>query len=131
MSNFVNELRSQFGTEINALDVKVFARGKNVNYRTVTRQPSSTKLSVVLGNLLPANLSRHVRFSKTVSTQMPTEDKQCFIPEKDSNYVPFGNFTDLKKVVKSKEFYPIFITGLSGNGKTVSVEQACAQSNRS
>ena len=39
---------------------------------------------------------------KTVSTQMPTEDKQCFIPEKDSNYVPFGNFTDLKKVVKSK-----------------------------
>ena len=131
MSNFVNELRSQFGTEINALDVKVFARGKNVNYRTVTRQLEQYKVKRGTWKLTSSELkqARQV-LEKTVSTQMPTEDKQCFIPEKDSNYVPFGNFTDLKKVVKSKEFYPIFITGLSGNGKTVSVEQACAQSNR-
>ena len=131
MSNFVNELRSQFGTEINALDVKVFARGKNVNYRTVTRQLEQYKVKRGTWKLTSSELkqARQV-LEKTVSTQMPTEDKQCFIPEKDSNYVPFGNFTDLKKVVKSKEFYPTFITGLSGNGKTVSVEQACAQSNR-
>ena len=131
MSNFVNELRSQFGTEINALDVKVFARGKNVNYRTVTRQLEQYKVKRGTWKLTSSELkqARQV-LEKTVSTQMPTEDKQCFIPEKDSKYVPFGNFTDLKKVVKSKEFYPIFITGLSGNGKTVSVEQACAQSNR-
>ena len=131
MSNFVNELRSQFGTEINALDVKVFARGKNVNYRTVTRRLEQYKVKRGTWKLTSSELkqARQV-LEKTVSTQMPTEDKQCFIPEKDSNYVPFGNFTDLKKVVKSKEFYPIFITGLSGNGKTVSVEQACAQSNR-
>ena len=131
MSNFVNELRSQFGTEINALDVKVFARGKNVNYRTVTRQLEQYKVKRGTWKLTSSELkqARQV-LEKTVSTQMPTEDKQCFIPEKDNNYVPFGNFTDLKKVVKSKEFYPIFITGLSGNGKTVSVEQACAQSNR-
>ena len=131
MSNFVNELRSQFGTEINALDVKVFARGKNVNYRTVTRQLEQYKVKRGTWKLTSSELkqARQV-LEKTVSTQMPTEDKQCFIPEKDSNYVPFGNFTDLKKVVKTKEFYPIFITGLSGNGKTVSVEQACAQSNR-
>tara|TARA_Y100000289_G_scaffold18786_1_gene18079 strand:+ start:52 stop:1146 length:1095 start_codon:yes stop_codon:yes gene_type:complete len=131
MSNFVNELRSQFGTEINALDVKVFARGKNVNYRTVTRQLEQYKVKRGTWKLTSSELkqARQV-LEKTVSTQMPTEDKQCFIPEKDSNYVPFGNFNDLKKVVKSKEFYPIFITGLSGNGKTVSVEQACAQSNR-
>ena len=53
-----------------------------------------------------------------------------FIPEKDSNYVPFGNFTSLKKIIQSKQFYPCFITGLSGNGKTLGVEQACAQLNR-
>ena len=131
MSNFVNELRSQFGTEINALDVKVFARGKNVNYRTVTRQLEQYKVKRGTWKLTSSELKKARQvLEKTVSTQMPTEDKQCFIPEKDSNYVPFGNFNDLKKVVKSKEFYPIFITGLSGNGKTVSVEQACAQSNR-
>ena len=45
------------------------------------------------------------------------------IPTKDSNYVPFGNFADVKKIIKSGIFYPCFITGLSGNGKTVSVEQ--------
>ena len=53
-----------------------------------------------------------------------------YIPEKDSHYVPFGNFTSLKKIIQSKQFYPAFITGLSGNGKTLGVEQACAQLNR-
>ena len=131
MSNFVNELRSQFGTEINALDVKVFARGKNVNYRTVTRQLEQYKVKRGVWKLTSGEVKEARKvLEKTVSVQMPTEDKQCFIPEKDTNYVPFGNFNDVKKVVKSREFYPIFITGLSGNGKTVSVEQACAQSNR-
>ena len=52
------------------------------------------------------------------------------IPAKDENYVPFGNFSDVKKIIKSGIFYPCFITGLSGNGKTVSVEQACATLNK-
>ena len=50
--------------------------------------------------------------------------------DKDDNYVPFGNFTDVKKIIQSGIFYPTFITGLSGNGKTFSVEQACAALNR-
>ena len=56
--------------------------------------------------------------------------KERLIPTKDDNFVPFGNFSDLKKIIKSKVFYPAFITGLSGNGKTFSVEQACAQTKR-
>jgi len=52
------------------------------------------------------------------------------VPVKDDNFVSFGNFTDIKKIVKSRIFYPVFITGLSGNGKTFGVEQACAQLNR-
>jgi len=56
--------------------------------------------------------------------------KVSYIPEKDPTYVPFGNFNTLKKIVGSKQFYPVFITGLSGNGKTLGVEQACANLNR-
>ena len=52
------------------------------------------------------------------------------VPEKDDTFVQFGNFTDLKKILSSRIFYPVFITGLSGNGKTFSVEQACAQLKR-
>ena len=60
---------------------------------------------------------------------VPTTEEN-FIPEKDPNYVPFGNFSDVKRIINSNMFYPTFITGLSGNGKTLSVEQACAQLNR-
>jgi hypothetical protein len=52
------------------------------------------------------------------------------IPDKDGLFVPFGNFKTVKQVIQSKMFYPIFVTGLSGNGKTLSVEQACAQTKR-
>jgi MoxR-like ATPase len=52
------------------------------------------------------------------------------VPQKYKNYVPFGNFTDLLAIIKSNQFFPIFITGQSGNGKTMSVEQACAQLGR-
>jgi MoxR-like ATPase len=48
------------------------------------------------------------------------------IPEKDPLFVPFGSFSTVKQILASKIFYPIYITGLSGNGKTFSVEQACA-----
>ena len=56
--------------------------------------------------------------------------RKDLIPAKDAKYVPFGNFTDVKRIIKSGIFYPIFVTGLSGNGKTMGVEQACAQLNR-
>ena len=52
------------------------------------------------------------------------------VPEKDPLFVPFGNFATIKKVLQSKMFYPIFVTGMSGNGKTFGIEQACAQTGR-
>ena len=52
------------------------------------------------------------------------------IPDKDPVFVPWGSFKDIKKIVSSKAFYPIFVTGLSGNGKTMNVSQACAATNR-
>lgn len=55
---------------------------------------------------------------------------ESFVPEKNETYVPFGFYNDLKNIIKSKIFYPIYITGLSGNGKTLMIEQVCASSNR-
>ena len=52
------------------------------------------------------------------------------IPEKFPDYVPFGFFKDLTTIVKAKSFYPVFITGHSGNGKTLMVEQVCAELKR-
>ena len=56
--------------------------------------------------------------------------QQNLIPQKDDTFVKFGNFSDIKKIIESRLFYPTFVTGLSGNGKTFSVEQACAQLKR-
>jgi len=52
------------------------------------------------------------------------------IPAPFANYVPFGHFKDVHKIISSRMFYPTFITGLSGNGKTLMVEQACAKAKR-
>lgn len=52
------------------------------------------------------------------------------IPNVYANYVPFGQFNDIKGIIRSRMFYPVFITGLSGNGKTMMVEQVCAQLKR-
>ena len=52
------------------------------------------------------------------------------IPEKDSTYVPFGNYTDLEMIIRSKRFYPTFITGPTGNGKSMMIEQICAKLKR-
>jgi hypothetical protein len=58
------------------------------------------------------------------------DESDSAVPEKFADYVPFGFFKDLKNIISSKAFYPVFITGLSGNGKTLMVEQVCADLNR-
>ena len=52
------------------------------------------------------------------------------VPKKDPIFVSFGNYPDLKSIIKSNMFYPVFITGLSGNGKTMGVTQACAEAKK-
>jgi len=62
-----------------------------------------------------------------VTTESFTEN---LVPEKDPLFVPFGEFKKIKQIVDSKMFYPVYVTGLSGNGKTFGIEQACAQTKR-
>ena len=59
-----------------------------------------------------------------------TNAELSLVPEKAVGYVPFGHFPDVRSIIKSKKFYPTYITGLSGNGKTMMVEQICAAEKR-
>ena len=52
------------------------------------------------------------------------------VPVKANGYVPFGHFNDVRSIVRSNRFYPVYVTGLSGNGKTMMIEQVCAQEDR-
>ena len=52
------------------------------------------------------------------------------VPKKDKSFVSFGDYSSVKSIIASRQFYPIFITGLSGNGKTFGVTQACAEKAR-
>ncbi len=59
-----------------------------------------------------------------------TTDSISLVPTKASGYVPFGHFADVRMIIKSGKFYPTYVTGLSGNGKTMMIEQICAQEKR-
>ena len=59
-----------------------------------------------------------------------TEPQESYVPEKFEGYVPWGNFNTVKEVIKSGIFYPMFITGLSGNGKTLMVSEVCSRLKR-
>ena len=89
-------------------------------------------------SVVPKNYSQPVPVQavQTVETvPVPTstvgvnvlDENISVIPSIMDNYVPFGHFKDLKSILKSGIFFPVFITGLSGNGKTLMVEQICAK----
>jgi MoxR-like ATPase len=68
---------------------------------------------------------------RSTITALASEASQLArVPEKSSAFVPFGDFDAVKRVIASKVFLPVFITGHSGNGKTFQIEQACAQEKR-
>jgi cobaltochelatase CobS len=73
-----------------------------------------------------------VAYNNVVQLRQPklVEDNEPAVPAKYPDYVPFGFFKDLRNIIKSEMFYPVFVTGLSGNGKTLMVEQVCAELNR-
>ena len=87
---------------------------------SVTKQSTpAPSPEVAVAALTPSALVKNMNVETTGFTEN-------LIPEKDPLFVPFGSFSTVKQILASKIFYPIYITGLSGNGKTFSVEQACA-----
>ena len=61
---------------------------------------------------------------------MDYSNTESLIPKKDPNFVPFGNYSDVETIIKTKIFYPAFISGPTGNGKSTMVEQICAKHKR-
>ena len=110
-----------YGNNINASNIRDWCVGQDVTYQTVTKKIEQFKTGRGEWNLTIAEQLEQ-------SIQSPV--KENLIPEKDDTFVSFGSFSDVKKIISSRLFYPVFITGLSGNGKTFCVEQACAQLGR-
>jgi len=119
-------LQSMYGDSVTSGDIRAWCAMNGANYQTVSKKIDEYKTSRGKWNLsVPEQLEQTYQ----APPAMPAIE-QNLIPDKDDTFVKFGNFGDLKKIIQSRLFYPAFITGLSGNGKTFSVEQACAQLGR-
>ena len=126
----VNALKETFGLELTSADIRGFCAAKNLSYPTVTRRLEQFKTNRGRWNLeVTQQKVEEIERSYNNIAVLP-EVHQNLIPDKDDTFVKFGNFNDVKRIIQSRLFYPTFITGLSGNGKTLSVEQACSQLNR-
>ena len=115
--------------DVNSDQVKDFAVKNGVQIQSVTKRMNKLPQFAKVGRG-KWNLTLAQRLEKTYNETAPAPATIKYVPERDENYVPFGNAPSLKKVIASRQFYPLFITGLSGNGKTLGVEQACANLNR-
>ena len=84
----------------------------------------------VVQNVVPMTQPTPVKNHTNKDQRRMTTDQFSYIPEEDPEYVPFGNYKDLERIIKSKMFFPVLITGHSGNGKSTSVLQICAKQKR-
>ena len=125
----IAELRKLYGSEVAGADIRAFCIQKGIAYPTATRRLEDYKVGRGKWNLELTEAKEQLERAVGAPPAAPAGEMNL-VPVKDANFVSFGNFTDLKKIVKSGMFYPTFITGLSGNGKTFGVEQACAQLGR-
>jgi len=114
---------------------------KNADYKvgkSMFKLPTeSSEVSTSKISNIKSGEAEKVLTSKAPETQTVSEAAYVvssltgdIVPKKDPVFVSFGNYPDVKSIIKSKMFYPVFITGLSGNGKTMGVTQACAENKR-
>ena len=131
MSNLnVNEvthyLTETYGSQINTEAVLAAADVFDVSYPTICKRLEMYKTGRGKWDL---TIQEKLEQNYQAPPAMPAVD-QNLIPHIDDSFVKFGNYNDVRKIIQSELFYPTFITGMSGNGKTFSVEQACAQLGR-
>jgi hypothetical protein len=126
----IESIQELYGPEITSGDLKGFCASRGLNYQTVSNKLSRHKIGRGRWNFeITQNKVEEIERSFQSVAILP-DHQQDLIPDKDDTFVKFGNFNDIKKIIQSRLFYPTFITGLSGNGKTLSVEQACSQLKR-
>lgn len=145
---FISDLIDKFGTQISAANIKQFATDRGMGfphfmfkepiservghgmYNIIDSGSATLKKSSVKQEAAPVAVAAMVAQVVSIHSKRASNVTESFIPDKNPCYVPFGFFADLKKIIKSKRFCPVYITGLSGNGKTFMVEQVCASLNR-
>tara|TARA_R110001606_G_scaffold242960_2_gene390813 strand:- start:1962 stop:3068 length:1107 start_codon:yes stop_codon:yes gene_type:complete len=119
----VTSLQALYGDIVTSGDVRAWCAMNGTTYQTAAK-----KLDQYKSGRGKWELNEQEKLEQTYQAPAATPSiVQDLIPTKDSTFVPFGNFADVKRILKSNIFYPTFITGLSGNGKTLCVEQACSQ----
>ena len=123
MIQLFSYIENNYGTEVGTAAIRAGAEHMGYSYATICNRMEPYKTGRGKWNLT-------IEETREQLEEMVAPEQQTLVPQKDAGFVPFGNFTDLKKIISSKIFYPVFITGMSGNGKTFSVEQACATLNR-
>jgi MoxR-like ATPase len=113
--------------EANKLSRGVYKTMFNTNQPAIPQDnPQMVALAASVTSIAPMKEKSGHRILN-VTTDLETID---LVPKAYKNYVPFGNFNDVVNIIESKQFFPVFITGQSGNGKTMSIEQACAKLKR-
>ena len=120
--DFVTYLTENFGTEVNTKNLFQASEHFNCSLATVKKRLKQYKQGIGKWDL---TIQEKLEITYNAPSASPAIAENL-VPNKDPNFVPFGNFSDVKKIIQSGIFYPTFITGLSGNGKTLGIEQACA-----
>ena len=123
-------LQAVYGESVTAADIRAWCAMNGSNYQTITNKLTDYKVGRGKWNLeVTKETVKDLEVTYNAPAVIPAVE-QNLIPIKDDTFVRFGNFADIKKIIASRLFYPTFLTGLSGNGKTFSIEQACAQLGR-
>ena len=126
----ISDLKDMYGANVTSADIRAYCAMKTISYPTVTKRLENYKSSHGKWNLeVTSEAVSSIEKSYEAPAVIPASEKNL-VPEKNPGFVSFGCFSDVKKIIASELFYPVFITGLSGNGKTMCVEQACAQLKR-
>ena len=100
----------------------------SVKQKTPTPQVDTTSIAAMAADIVP--IRKDAPVTKKFNPNAISEHEYAQIPAKDKNYVPFGEFKMIEKIIASGQFFPVFISGHSGNGKTFMVEQACSKAKR-
>jgi MoxR-like ATPase len=94
-------------------------------------QPQSHQVNLAKPKFTPiVKNAEKVQTVNMVTTMNQQTEDSTYIPSINSGYIRWGSFNDVEKIIKSNQFFPIYISGPSGNGKTMMVEQACAKVGR-
>ena len=125
-----SSLRNLYGTTFTSAELKAWCAMNGTTYQTVSKKLDQFKVGRGKWNLevTPQKVEEIERTYESPAAMPAVE--QNLIPSTDDTFVKFGNYGDIRKIIQSRLFYPTFITGLSGNGKTLCVEQVCAQLKR-